>query len=108
MTSRTPHQPASAPRDAGVTANGADSSVGHPVLRTCLIYAALFSGSGLNQPYLPTWLGTRGLGASEIALVLSAPMLLRLVAAPLFGALADRSGDPRLIVRIMAISVLAL
>ncbi|MFI4994403.1 MAG: MFS transporter [Hyphomicrobiales bacterium] len=106
---RMPRRPASAHRDDRV-ASRAEAHVGarHPILRTSLIYVALFSGSGLNQPYLPAWLVARGLGASDIALVLSLPMLLRLVAAPLFGALADRSGDSRVIVRIMAICVLAL
>jgi PPP family 3-phenylpropionic acid transporter len=76
------------------------------VVRTCLIYIASFSGSGLNQPYLPAWLLAHGLSDRGIALALGAPMLLRLVAMPLFGRLADRS-NLRATIRIMAIAVLA-
>jgi PPP family 3-phenylpropionic acid transporter len=84
-----------------------ENEAGLPVLRACLVYVASFSGAGLNQAYLPAWLLERGLGPSDIALALGAPMLMRLVAAPIFGRLADGS-NIRAVVRIMAITALAL
>ncbi len=80
----------------------ADDAGRFPVVRSCLVYVANFSAAGLNQPYLPVWLSSRGLGDSEIALVISAPMFLRLVLTPLFGSIADRTGNYRTFVNVMA------
>ncbi len=48
---------------------------------------------GVQIPFLPVWLGARGLGDHEIAFILSAPQFLRVVATPLFAQWADRRGD---------------
>ena len=54
-----------------------------------LAYAAMFIGTGIALPYMPLWLKGRGLSGSEIAVVLAAPMLMRLVAGPVFGHWAE-------------------
>ncbi|HJE24717.1 MAG TPA: MFS transporter [Methylorubrum populi] len=54
------------------------------------LFAALYGGYGALSPFLPAFLATRGLTASEIATLLAAAMLVRLVAGPLVGRLADR------------------
>jgi PPP family 3-phenylpropionic acid transporter len=62
-------------------------------LRLALVYAALYFEMGVQIPFLPVWLGARGLDDGEIAIVLAAPLALRVVATPLFTALADRRRD---------------
>src|SRR3954454_15096250 len=76
------------------------------VFRDSLVYVAMFSASGFGQPYFPIWLSSRQLTETEIALVLSAPMFLRIVIAPLLGAAADRAKHRGVIVRILAPIVL--
>ncbi|MBO1073991.1 MFS transporter [Roseomonas marmotae] len=61
-------------------------------------YAAL----GISQPFLPAFLTQRGLDAGQVAMVLALGSAVRLVAGPLAGRLADRLGDPRLLLGIMA------
>lgn len=60
-----------------------------------LLYAALYGGYGALSPFLPAFLETRGLGASEIGTLLAAAMLARLAAGPILGRLADRQGAVR-------------
>jgi MFS transporter, PPP family, 3-phenylpropionic acid transporter len=103
---RIPHPRAS---DSNGSRDGAASKIGRfPVFRSCLVYVASFSAAGLNQPYLPVWLTSRGLSESEIALVISTPMVLRLIVTPLFGTLADRAGSHRTVICIMAATAFLL
>ncbi|WP_274628832.1 MFS transporter [Arvimicrobium flavum] len=62
-------------------------------LRVSLIFAALFIPQGVHLPYFPLWLESKGLDAEHIAIVLSAPMFLRVFTTPLITALADRAKD---------------
>lgn len=62
-------------------------------LRMSLLFAALFLSAGIHLPYFPLWLEGQGFSASEVALILSAPIFARLVAAPLITTLADRAPD---------------
>jgi PPP family 3-phenylpropionic acid transporter len=48
---------------------------------------------GLHLAYFPVWQSARGLTDGEIAAALGAPMILRVVAAPLIAAFADRRGS---------------
>src|SRR5256885_12514901 len=57
-----------------------------------------FATAGLVVAYLPPYLAARGLSASEIAWVLAAPQLARVLAPGAWGALADRTGARRTIV----------
>jgi PPP family 3-phenylpropionic acid transporter len=56
------------------------------------LYFAYFAFIGIYSPYLSLWFDARGLGIPEIALLMSMPQLLRIVAPPFWGWLADRSG----------------
>lgn len=58
--------------------------------RFLLVYAALYAGYGLTTPFLPALLAERGLGPTEVGLVLAAGTGIRLVAGPLAGRVADR------------------
>lgn len=67
-------------------------------VRVALFYAALFLIYGVHLPYLPVWLDWRGLGANEIAAIMSAPFFLRLVVTPAVAAAADMGNSHRAIV----------
>lgn len=60
--------------------------------RFVLLYATLYGGYGALSPFLPAYLGSRGVGPAEIATILGAAMLVRLVSGPFAGRLADRTG----------------
>lgn len=62
-------------------------------LRLSLLFAAIFVAPGVHLPYFPLWLNSLGLDSTQIALVLSAPLFLRLLTTPLITALADRVAD---------------
>ena len=58
-----------------------------------LIFATLFVSLGTHLPYFPLWLEAKGFHAEQIAIILAAPMFLRVVTTPLLTALADRAKD---------------
>ena len=65
----------------------------HFELRISLIFATLFVPLGTHLPYFPLWLQAKGFHAEQIAVILAAPMFLRVVTTPLLTALADRASD---------------
>jgi PPP family 3-phenylpropionic acid transporter len=58
-------------------------------------FGASFLVNGVILPFFPVFLDRRGLTGEEIALVLAAPHIGRLVSVPLVSALADRMADRR-------------
>jgi PPP family 3-phenylpropionic acid transporter len=68
-------------------------AIGGAELRLSLLYAAIFLTMGFQIPFLPVWLGARGLDDHKIALILSAPQFLRVLSTPLFAQWADRRSD---------------
>ena len=58
--------------------------------RLSFLYAALFFEIGVNLPFFPLWLRDKSLGDDAIGIVLAAPLLTRIIANPVIGALADR------------------
>ncbi|WP_342359570.1 MFS transporter [Terrarubrum flagellatum] len=97
---------------SGDSKAGASSRIGfssaYPVVAASLVYFALFAQAGLNQPFLPVWLSSRGLTETEIATVISLPLLLRIMVTPVIGSISDRTGSRAMVVRILALIVLAL
>src|SRR3546814_1809077 len=78
--------------------SGGVSMIGEPrriAWQISLFYAALFVGPGIWLPFWSVWLESRGLGATEIAIVVSGGIWLRLVAGPVAAHLVDRSGARR-------------
>ena len=65
----------------------------HFELRMSLIFATLFVPLGTHVPYFPLWLQAEGFHPEQIAVILAAPMFLRVVTTPLLTALADRARD---------------
>jgi PPP family 3-phenylpropionic acid transporter len=68
-----------------------------------LAFGAQFAAFGAMMPFLPAILAEGGLGAGEVGMVLAAGSLVRLVAAPLSGRLADAVPDMR---RLLAVAAL--
>jgi MFS transporter, PPP family, 3-phenylpropionic acid transporter len=66
--------------------------------RFLLLYGTMFAAFGVASPFLPAFLHERGLGASEIGVVLAAGTAVRLVTGPAISRLADRLGKHRQIV----------
>jgi PPP family 3-phenylpropionic acid transporter len=60
------------------------------LIRFVLLYSGLFSAFGLVSPFLPAFLGARGLRAEELGLLLGAGTAVRLLCGPFAGRLADR------------------
>ena len=60
------------------------------VPRLAIFYAALFVLLGIQMPFFPVWLEAKGVDAGMIGIVLSAPIVARLLAVPVFMRAADR------------------
>lgn len=62
-------------------------------LRVALLFACVFVPNGIHLPYFPLWLELQRFSPSEIAVILSAPMFVRIFAGPAVSAFADRAPD---------------
>lgn len=67
-----------------------------------LLQGSLYAAYGTESPFLPSFLGERGLTPSEIGLALAAGTLMRLAAGPVAGYLADRHDATRAVLAIAA------
>lgn len=65
--------------------------------RYAMLLGTAYAALGISQPFLPAFLAERGLEAGQVSLVLALGSAIRLLAGPLGGRLADRLGDPRLL-----------
>ncbi len=77
------------------------------VRRLAFLYAALFLVVGCYLPYLPVWLQWRELSADQIAVLLAAPLYVRVLFTPTISFAADRLGNRRLILILLAWGSLA-
>ena len=64
-------------------------------VRVGLFFAALFAAAAINTAFLPLWFADRGLSAAAIGQALGFASLLRVLAGPGWGTLADRMGRRR-------------
>ena len=69
-----------------------------------ILYAALYAGFGVQSPYLPSLLDSRGLRPEAIALALAAGTAIRLVAGPAAGWLADRIDAPKVVLALCSVA----
>jgi PPP family 3-phenylpropionic acid transporter len=67
-------------------------------LRLSIFYASLCLFSGVQLPFFPVWLKSKGLGPQEISFIIAATMFLRIAAGPIFAFVADRLDDRRRVV----------
>ena len=54
-----------------------------------LFYCSIFIGTGASLPYMPVWFRAHGLSGAQISIILAAPMLARVVIAPMLAVWAD-------------------
>jgi PPP family 3-phenylpropionic acid transporter len=76
-------------------------------LRLSLFYAAYFLVIGIQLPFWPLWLESRGLTAAEIGVVLSVALWVRIVTIPVAGVVVDRTGGRRTALIVLSGSALA-
>jgi PPP family 3-phenylpropionic acid transporter len=62
---------------------------------TALAFAAFFTATGAEFPYLPVYLGSLGLDLPTIGVLFGAVAGTQFIAAPLWGAMTDRLGSYR-------------
>jgi PPP family 3-phenylpropionic acid transporter len=78
-----------------VTAAAPEPSRAGIAARLSLFYAAVFSVVGIQLPFFPLWLQSRGMGPAEIGVLLSSVSFVRVLTTPAIGSLADRLGERR-------------
>jgi PPP family 3-phenylpropionic acid transporter len=78
-----------------------------PALRLSAFYAATFLVTGIQLPFWPVWLASRGLTAREIGVLLAAAIWVKVLATPAIGALADKTGGRRALMGALAAAALA-
>lgn len=66
-----------------------------PAPRLAFYYAAVFGLIGIQLPFWPVWLESRGLDGAEIGLFFSAALWVKTISSPLIGGLVDRTGERR-------------
>jgi len=76
-------------------------------VRLSLLFAAIFFVTGCSLPYLPVWLAWRHLSAPQIAIISACPLLVRLLVTPAIAFAADRLGDHRSVLILLAWLALA-
>ena len=70
-------------------------SIPSSVVRPAIVYALLFGAVGAYIPYLSVYLSSKGLDLGTVGALIALQATVSLVAAPSWGALADRRGDVR-------------
>src|SRR5690242_21615556 len=83
------------------------AAVSCPVARLSAFYAAIFLVAGIQLPFWPVWLASRGLTAREIGILLAAAIWVKVLATPAIGAVADKTGDRHLLMGALAATTLA-
>ncbi len=76
-------------------------------IRYGAVYAALYLGTGIATPYMPTWFRSIGLDGLQIGGVLAFPMLARIVTGPLIALWADGFRERRTPVYILTLTAAA-
>ncbi len=78
-----------------------------PAARLSGFYAAAFLVTGFQLPFWPIWLASRGFGAPEIGTLFAAAIWAKVIVTPAIGALADRSGQRRVVMASLAATAVA-
>jgi len=74
--------------------------------RLALYYGAIFFFIGAFMPYFPVWLEWRGMSASEISIIFALPTFIRILSTPVISYAADRIGNARIILILLAFGTL--
>jgi PPP family 3-phenylpropionic acid transporter len=65
------------------------------VVRPAIVYALLFGAVGAYVPYVAIYLRSKGLDLGTVGALIALQAAISLIAAPTWGAIADRRGDVR-------------
>ena len=76
-------------------------------LRLSVFYGVVFLLIGGFLPYFAVWLDGRGLTSGEIGLILATPLMVRVMITPVISFAADRTGDRRSMLVLLAWGTLA-
>jgi PPP family 3-phenylpropionic acid transporter len=79
----------------------------YPAPRLSAFYAANFLVTGIQLPFWPVWLASRGLTAREIGVLLAAAIWVKVLVTPAVGALADKTGARSVLMGALAAAALA-
>jgi PPP family 3-phenylpropionic acid transporter len=77
-----------------------------PAARLSAFYATAFLVAGVQLPFWPVWLASRGLSAREIGVALAAALWAKVLVTPAIGAITDRSGARRAVMAALAAAAL--
>ena len=77
-------------------------------LRLAFFYAAAFGFVGISLPFWPVWLTDKGLDAVEIGLLITAGTWVRIAAPTMIAHLADRRGERKRVVVLLALAAFAV
>jgi len=72
-------------------------------VKMAIFYGAVFTLIGIHMPFWPLWLKAKGLGATEIGIIIAASVGLKVIFNPLIAHAADRHGQRRPIIITMAV-----
>ena len=61
-----------------------------------VVYFSIFMVIGINAPFFPLWLSSKGFEVCYIAFILSAAVLTKLIANPFFAGLGDKYGNRKI------------
>ena len=64
--------------------------------RFSAIYFTIFLVIGINAPFWPLWLSSKGLDSRSIAIIMSLSVLIKIFSNPFFAGLGDRYGNRRI------------
>ncbi len=64
-------------------------------LRLSVFFGAIFLVVGLHTPYWPVWIEARGIDAAGVGTLVAVGLVMRVISGPLLGAMADRLGERR-------------
>lgn len=77
-------------------------------IRLAFFYAAVFAMIGVHVPFWPVWLAAKGLGPTDIGVIIAASLGVKVVFNPLIAHAADRRGQRRpIMVMLAALSCVA-
>lgn len=76
-------------------------------LRFSAFFAAIFASVGIQMPFWSVWLKAQGLSAPQIGDLMALVLTVKIVAGPLIGHWADRSGRPVGVMAALSVLVLA-
>lgn len=74
-----------------------------PELRASVFHFTVFGGTGVSSVYLAIWLTQKGISPDEIGLINAVPVLILMLINQGIGRLADRAGDWRSVIAILAL-----